>query len=474
VGLARDLRTRILLSYLFLIVLAGGLAIFGTREVLVLQLERRVSEAIHQEFQEVNRLLSQGRDPQTGQPFRSLTSVIDIYLSRNVPSNEEAFIVFLDDRETRVAMDRFPLPSLPPDVMAQLSAGNSGQISTFDTDLGLAYYGAQPVSLEEGTGVFAVVILPAAERSVIRELQTYGAVVIAAIVLIASVLSWLLTGRLLTPVRQLTHTARLIADSEHSQRIPVRGGGEAAEMAHTFNTMMDQLELVLRKQREFMLDASHELRGPLTICMGNLGLLEHGIIGEDPAERAGTIAMLTDELERMGRIVEDLRLLADTAHPDFLRIEPVDLHSFTHELAGKIASLGPRNWQVQSVAQGTIAADRHRLTQAVINLAQNAIHHTTPDGTITLSSQITADGALIRLRDNGSGIAEADLARIFGRFQRGSDAHRRYRGSGLGLAIVEALVHTHGGRVEVHSQPGQGSEFTLVLPLVRAGTRKGA
>ncbi|WP_162906987.1 sensor histidine kinase [Allorhizocola rhizosphaerae] len=465
-GLARHLRSRLLLSYLCLIVLCGGLAVVGLREVLVSRLEDRVSEAIRQEFQEVNRLLSTGVDPRTGLPFRSLAAAIDVFLDRNVPSNEEAFVVFIPDRSTRVSLDRFPLRELPGDVMARIAASAPGRIGTFETDLGLAYYGAQEVSLGERTGLFVVTILPVSEHGEIVGVQTYGVFVVAAIVLVASAFAWLLTGRLLVPVRQLTQTARLISQSEQSQRIPipVRGSDEAAEMARTFNAMMDRLELVLRKQREFILDASHELRGPLTICMGHLGLLEHGVVGDDPLERSETIALVTDELERMGRIVEDLRLLADIAQPDFLRLESIDLHSFTHELAGKLSSLAHRMWTVDDAATGAVLGDRHRLTQAVVNLAQNAVHHTSSTDTIALATSRTGDEWRISVRDTGSGIAEADLVRIFERFQRGAQAHRRYRGSGLGLAIVRALVQAHGGRVEVTSRPGGGSTFVLVLP----------
>jgi two-component system OmpR family sensor kinase len=465
-GLAGSLRTRMLVSYLFLVIMSGGLSVVAIREVLIIRLEHRIEEAIRQEFQEITNFLADGLDPQTSKPFTSLGSAYDTYFRRNVPNREEAFIAFVNGQLHESVLHRYPLPARPlaEPALSEPADRLNGRIGRFDTDLGTAYYGVHPVSLGETTGTFVVTILPAAEHTEIRALQTYGVGVVVIVVLIASVFAWYVTGQLLIPVRQLTQTARMISRADQFHRIPVRGNDESSEMARTFNAMLDRLELVLHKQREFVLDASHELRGPLTICMGNLGLIQHGLIGDEPHERAETIALVTDELERMGRIVEDLRLLADSAHPDFLRLEKIELSSFVNEVAGKISMLAQRNWQVDANANGVIAADRDRLTQAFINLAQNAIHHTLPGDTIALGSAKVGDEARIWLRDTGAGISESELNRIFERFQRGADAHRRYRGSGLGLAIVDALARAHGGRVTVSSRPHHGSVFTLVLP----------
>ena len=131
-----------------------------------------------------------------------------------------------------------------------------------------------------------------------------------AILLLASAGAWFIAGRALAPVRQLTDTARSISQSDLTQRVEVRGTGDAAEMARTFNAMLDRLETVFRSQREFVEDTSHELRDPLTICRGHLELL-----GEDPDEQRQTVALVTDELDRMTRTVDDLQLLADSEHP---------------------------------------------------------------------------------------------------------------------------------------------------------------
>ena len=112
-------------------------------------------------------------------------------------------------------------------------------------------------------------------------------------------------------------------------------------MAHSFNAMLDRLETVFESQREFVQDTSHELRDPLTICRGHLELLRR-----DPEERRATVALVTDEIDRMGRIVKDLQVLADAEHPDFVRPEAIDLDPFAHELVAKASALAPRDWRL--------------------------------------------------------------------------------------------------------------------------------
>jgi len=209
----------------------------------------------------------------------------------------------------------------------------------------------------------------------------------------------------------------------------------------------------------FVHDVTHELRDPITICIGHLELL-----GDDPKERRRTIALVIDELDRMGRIVDDLQLLAEAEHPDLLRLEPIDTALFSQELTAEASTVGPRRWMLDHSADGTFIADRDRLTEAVMNLARNAVQHTREDEIIGIGMSVTETDVRIWVRDSGPGISVSDQARIFDPFTRGSDAHRRYRGGGLGLAIVRAIAEAHGGRVELDSRLGVGSTFTIVLP----------
>jgi two-component system OmpR family sensor kinase len=465
-GAARSARTRILGAYVVLLALTAVLSILALHELLVLRLDDRVQAALEQEVLELDRLVGGGRDPETGEPFTSPQALFDIYLSRNVPGPEEALITFVDGEFYRSALARFPLDRLPSEQLAEwealaTSSPGDGQSATgtIDTSLGEAHFRVRRVLVGGTAGALVVTILPASELNEIGKFQTYGVIVALGVLLIATVVAWLITGRVLAPVRMLTETARSISQSDLTRRIEVRGGGEAADMAFSFNSMLDRLEAVFRGQREFVQDASHELRDPLTICRGHLELL-----GDDPEEQRRTVAIVMDELDRMGRMVAHLQLLAETEQPDFLQREWTDLELFTHELVAKASALAQRRWTLDQAAEGAFLVDRHRLTEAVMNLAHNAAQHTLEDDTIAIGTSRNKTDVRIWVRDTGSGIAVADQPRIFDRFARGTGAHLRYRGGGLGLAIVKAIAEAHGGRVEVESRLGEGSTFTIVIP----------
>jgi two-component system, OmpR family, sensor kinase len=462
----RSVRTRILASYVVLLALSGVVALFGVQQLLFAQLEERVQESLEQEVREFEQLVAVGDNPETGDPFTNVQDLLNVYLARNVPSQEEALIGFVDGEFYRSAFSQFPFDRLPYEELADWEARSSpvpgdpeSATGAFDTSLGTAYFRARRIRLEESAGVLVVTILPSAEIQDVNDLQTYGAAATVGILVLASFLAWLIAGRVLAPVRQLTETARSISESDLTHRIPVRGAGEAADMARSFNAMLDRLESVFQSQREFVQDASHELRDPLTICRGHLELL-----GDDPEERRATTALVLDELDRIGRIVDDLQLLAEAEHPDFLRREWIDLELLTHELLAKATAMAPRRWGLDGIGSRMILADRQRLTEAVMNLAHNAVQHTVSHDSIAIGTSANGGEVRIWVRDTGSGISQEDQEVIFERFKRGSDAHRRYRGGGLGLAIVKTVAEAHGGHVELESRLGEGSTFTMVIP----------
>jgi signal transduction histidine kinase len=277
--------------------------------------------------------------------------------------------------------------------------------------------------------------------------------------LIGSLVTWRVAEGLLRPVRATTETARRISTADLTGRIPVKGHDELAELGRTFNELLDKLEEAFETQRRFVDDAGHELRTPITIVRGHLELLE-----EDPEERDRTLALVQDELDRMHRIVADLLTLAKSERPDFLSLEPVDLTRLTEDLFEKIRALGDRNWRADRVGRGIVVADRQRLTQAITQLAHNAVQHTSPGAEIAVGSEVRGGDARLWVRDTGAGIAHGDLDRIFDRFARGHQK-RASEGAGLGLSIVRAIAEAHGGRVEAQSVVGTGSTFTIVIPL---------
>jgi two-component system OmpR family sensor kinase len=466
----RTTRSRLVASYLVLLVVTGALATFALRELLVIRLDDRISDDLQQEISEVRRLVL-GIDPDTGESFDSLSRVYNVFFRRNVPSEDEALVGFVGTDVHDQDLTRFPLETLPDTALNDWRAFSRNatpgdeDTGTFPTAEGTMKFRA--IQLRAGTnegerGAFVVAILPVTERAEIRELQFYAAVIAVLVVLIAAGAAWFLAGRVLAPVNELTETARTISESELTRRLRVRGTDEVANMARTFNAMLDRLEAVYRSQREFLRAAGHEFRTPLTVATGHLELLSNGTTSEE--EREATVALVLDELRRMGRITDDLQALAESERADFLAPQRLDLREFADQLITKASALGHRNWQLDQIADGPLVADGARITQAVLNLADNAVKNTEEGDTIAIGVANRGPEVHIWVRDAGVGIPDEDKGRILERFERGSTAGKRYRGAGLGLAIVNTVAEAHGGRVTVESRLGAGSRFTIILP----------
>ena len=246
---------------------------------------------------------------------------------------------------------------------------------------------------------------------------------------------------------------------EITERLPVTGHDELAELSSTFNGMLDGLEEAFDTQQRFVDDAGHELRTPITVIRGHLDLM-----GDDPEERRATLALIDDELGRMHRIVNDLLTLAKAERADFLRLGPVDLAALTEEVHAKAEALGDRRWHLGAVGRGIVIADRQRLTQALMQLAQNAVQHTAAGDEIEIGSRVLGVEVELWVRDTGEGISPDEVERIFDRFARGG-RKRASDGAGLGLSIVRAIAEAHHGRVSVRSRPGEGSRFVIVVPV---------
>jgi signal transduction histidine kinase len=321
---------------------------------------------------------------------------------------------------------------------------------------------AEPVKINEKVlGVFVVAHTTQGEQN--EALESFGVMVQVQLLtlVLALFLIWWAAGRVLAPLRLLSTTAHAISETDLSKRLPAEGNGEIAELSQTFNEMMDRLQHAFESQRNFINDAGHELRTPITIVRGHLELM-----GDDPQEQEETIALVLDEIDRMNRMVDDLILLAKAERTDFLQPEKIEIDVLMQEIHLKATALSSdRHWTLENHAAGEILVDRQRITEAMLNLAENAVQHTIPGDTITLGSGSRSNAQKIELwvQDTGEGIPLAEQQRIFERFARVFHTRRRSGGSGLGLAIVKAIAEAHGGSVTIQSHPGTGATFTLVL-----------
>ena len=458
--LFRGARTRILAAFVILLAFSTLLSVLAIRQLLLVRTADRVDAALTQEVEEF-RTLVQGNNPADGTPFRGrLRLIFDTFFDRNVPGAGETLVAYVEGERHAVKSGASggAIPEAAhPTHWATLTRPEHGNI---ETPVGTVRYLAVPVGGRDIRGVFVVAASLSSERDEVEEAVRLAALVLLSVLLIASVLAWVVAGRVLAPLRLLAETARSIGESDLTRRIPVTGRDEIADLARTFNAMLDRLEAAFATQRRFVSDASHELRTPITIVRGQLELL-----GDDPDERRETIALVTDELDRMSRFVDDLLLLAKAERDDFLRVTQLELGALTDELFDKARSLGPRDWRLEARGDALVVADRQRLTQAIMGLAQNAVQHTADGDPIWLGSEVDLREARLWVRDEGPGVGPDDQERIFARFARASASRRRSEGAGLGLPIVRAIAEAHGGSAGVSSRPGAGATFTVTIPL---------
>lgn len=456
----RSLHARLFLAYVVVLTVATLASILVARQALVSRADERIQEALAQEAGELRRLAG-GTDPQDGRPFGGRVGrIFETFLARNVPARGEVFITFIGGSpHLRSAGVEGDLLDRDPELVARWSALTGTERGRADTPIGEVEYLAVPLRRGgETRGVFVVAIQRSQELDEIAGVTVALAAVGGVLLVVGSLLAWRMSRRVVAPVQRVTRTAQAISGGDLTRRIDVAGDDEIAELAHTFNDMLDRLEAAFTTQRRFLDDAGHELRTPITIIRGQLELM-----GDDPEERRETLAIVMDELDRMGRLVEDVLTLAKVERPGFLAPAPVDLAALAAELGTKAAALGPRDWRVEPGAGGQAVLDRQRVTQAVMELAQNAVRHTEDGDRITIATVVREDEVELSVRDTGRGIPDAERERIFDRFARGRGT-TRLEGAGLGLAIVRGIAEAHGGRVELESVDGVGTAVTMVVP----------
>ncbi|MDN5896613.1 MAG: HAMP domain-containing histidine kinase, partial [Nocardioides sp.] len=230
----------------------------------------------------------------------------------------------------------------------------------------------------------------------------------------------------------------------------------------TVNDMLARLEGAFGDQRAFLDAAGHELKTPLTVLRGHLELLDVA----DPEEVGETRRLLLDEVDRMSRLVGDLILLAKSARPDFVATAPTALGTVTETVLAKSRALGDRNWVNDCATDVVVPLDEQRITQALLQLADNSVKHTSPGDTIAIGSSHDGDRARLWVRDTGDGVPARDRERIFERFGR-STVRVGDEGFGLGLSIVRAIAEAHGGTVHVEDVDPAGSRFVITLASTR-------
>lgn len=439
-------------------IVAGGLAYAIQRERTLAQIDDRLLSA-------VDETSFIGQDAAAATLNDALTAIVQ----RLRPGTDEATFALVDGATAIVPGGDIPLhPERDAAFVTRIAAETAGGDvvrGTAVTSEGTVRYVAIPVTVvgETSTGVFVVAVDLSARMLPIDEAFRTFAIVAALALVALGLVGWFVSGRLLAPIRQLRLTAARITASDPGERIDVVGTDDVSDLTVTVNSMLDRLEGAISSQRQLLDDVGHELKTPITIVRGHLELMDPA----SPAEVAATRDLAIDELDRMGGLVRDISELAGLRRTLRVQREPTDVAALVEAVRVKASALSSDyRWTTTRAANEVVLVDPDRLTQALLQLATNAVTHGNPTGHVDLSSTISGDRLVFTVSDDGPGI-DAETARtVFERFRRGTTG-RGVAGSGLGLAIVAAITEAHGGRVSVASLPGEGSRFTLDLPLIR-------
>jgi two-component system OmpR family sensor kinase len=323
-----------------------------------------------------------------------------------------------------------------------------------------------------GGMVVAALPLTDVEDSV-RRLVVVEAVAVLAVLAVLGVVTWWVVRLGIRPLRRMAATAGAIAGGDLAQRIPEsHPGTEAGDLGVALNGMLGRIEEAFDERaasearlRQFIADASHELRTPVATIRGYAELYRTGAL-DHADDLADAMRRTEQESVRMGDLVDDLLHLARLDQGRPLEQRPVDLSVLAADAVLDAQAVAPdRAVGVEAAGGVVVQGDERRLRQVVANLVGNALVHA-PGATVTVRVDRTATTAVLEVADDGPGMAPEDAEKAFDRFYRADGSRQRHHGgSGLGLSIVDATVRAHGGRAAIDSQLGRGTTVRVELPL---------
>lgn len=451
--------------------------IWTVREVQINQVSNQASDATVHEIGEFRQFAEIGVDPETSEPFSSAEDMLRTYIARQYSGYTEQLIGITPQSILYLKSTKdFGLENgYKPHQDSQLleTITSSEQVSGIaQTPAGPISWGKVNIRVEGNDHPTGQLIVLEFMQPGINQVQNTVTTMIGvgALALLATiVISWFIAGQISKPVRNLRRVAAKITERTMDGRVPVTGNDDVTAMSITFNQMLDRVEEFSTVQKEFLDDVSHELRTPITIVRGHLELMDR-----TTPDQESTLALVDDELERMGRIVGDLLLLAKTERPDFINPTPTDVADLIIALDSKVQAFSKHRWNIDEIAEGEVLMDSQRITQAMVQYCANAAQYSPEGSLISLGTSYGVHQGQryleLWVRDRGPGVPLEDAPHLFERFKRSHDknpatAQRHSIGAGLGLAIVRAIAESHQGFVWLAAPAdGQGSIFGLSIP----------
>jgi heavy metal sensor kinase len=354
-------------------------------------------------------------------------------------------------------------------LVQQALSGQDNYLTAVTVDKQTVRLYASSIQLPFNTQI--VIVNGQVTTNITGTLETFRYVLIiavASVIILAGIGGLFLASRVLKPVEHITQTAQHIEESDLSQRIAVKNDDELGRLASTLNDMIGRLEAAFNRQRQFTADASHELRTPLAIMQAEATLALSKERTE--ADYRKSLETISQESAYMSSVIGKLLFLARSdAGKEQLNFEDVDLKELLTELSANVEALAQDKgikFTVDARENLVVHGDKVKLRQLFINILENAVRYTPGEGQVTVSLVKKDSNALVAISDTGIGIPPEHLPHIFERFYRVDKARSRADGGvGLGLAIAKLITDSHKGNIEVESEVGKGTTFTVTIPL---------
>ena len=417
----------------------------------------------------IRQLAADRQDPSSGQPLEDVSAVLRTHIQRTAEGRGEAELGFVGTDAgtelTWVSADNVSFrPEQDKELLTRVSSQAAASESVIETvRTPTSSYRVLVVPLQGGAqrgALVHVIDLKVAESQLRRTMAFYAAAAVFTVALVTG-LAWFAVERLLRPIEQLRRATESIGEEDLTTRVPVKGRDDLTALAEAVNRMLDRVQTSVEAQRNLLDDVGHELRTPIAVVRGHLELTDPA----DPEDVRQTQLLALDELDRMGMLVGDLILLAKSVQSDFVTPVDTDVAELTELVFDKSLALGERRWKMESAAFTRAMVDPTRITQAWLQLVANAVRYSEHCSTVSLGSAVRDGHLQMWVRDEGIGIAPEDIDLVRQRFKRTAGAQKLASGTGLGLSIVETIVAAHGGRLDILSEVGRGSVFTMVIPL---------
>ena len=417
----------------------------------------------------IRQLAADRQDPSSGQPLEDVSAVLRTHIQRTAEGRGEAELGFVGtDASTKltwVSADNVSFrPEQDKELLTRVSSQAAASESVIETvRTPTSSYRVLVVPLQGGAqrgALVHVIDLKVAESQLRRTMAFYAAAAVFTVALVTG-LAWFAVERLLRPIEQLRRATESIGEEDLTTRVPVKGRDDLTALAAAVNRMLDRVQTSVEAQRNLLDDVGHELRTPIAVVRGHLELTDPA----DPEDVRQTQLLALDELDRMGMLVGDLILLAKSVQSDFVTPVDTDVAELTELVFDKSLALGERRWKMESAAFTRAMVGPTRITQAWLQLVANAVRYSEHSSTVSLGSAVRDGHLQMWVRDEGIGIAPEDIDLVRQRFKRTAGAQKLASGTGLGLSIVETIVAAHGGRLDILSEVGRGSVFTMVIPL---------